>query len=101
MYKTQRSTVPIWCQHPVQIEQCLGGSQDGALLFFETKRYGSVSAKMRRFIRNGINDNTILLNRDVVLYCRCFCFTGRYLHKESQHHTVKKESRHGMVRVGF
>lgn len=27
--------------------------------------------------------------------------TGRYLHKESQHHTVKKESRHGMVRVGF
>ena len=44
--------------------------------FFETKRYGSVSAKMRRFIRNGINDDTILLNKDVVLYCRCFCLYG-------------------------
>lgn len=30
-----------------------------------------------------------------------FACTGRYLRKESQHHTVKKESRHGMVRVGF
>ena len=65
--------------------------------FFETKRYGSVSAKMRRFIRNGINDDTILLKKHIVWYCRCFCFTGRYLHKEPQHHTVKKESRHGMV----
>ena len=39
--------------------------------------------------------NTVLCVVDVSV-----C-TGRYLHKESQHHTVKKESRHGMVRVGF
>lgn len=44
--------------------------------FFETKRYGSVSAKMCHFIRNGVNDDTILLKKHIVWYCRCFCLYG-------------------------
>ena len=69
--------------------------------FFETKRYGSVSAKMCHFIRNGINDDTILLKKHIVWYCRCFCLYGTLFAQRiaTSYRKKRKPTRNGSCRL--
>lgn len=69
--------------------------------FFETKRYGSVSAKMCHFIRNGVNDDTILLKKHIVWYCRCFCLYGTLFAQRiaTSYRKKRKPTRNGSCRL--